>query len=370
MDLLWTGFELLGGGIFLIVGAEALVRGASRMAARLGISPLVIGLTVVAYGTSAPEMAVSVMAGMSGKGAIALGNVLGSNIFNVLLILGISAMFVPLAVSQQLVRMDVPLMIGVSVLAFLLARDGVIGRVDGLVLTAGATFYTIVLIGLGRRAEVQKGPLPSADGSAAAGRPSGKQGLMNAVWVFAGLGLLVLGSRWFVSGAVVIARRWGLSEMITGLTIVAAGTSLPEAATSVMASLKGERDIAVGNVVGSNIFNLLAVLGLTGLTAPEGVPVSASALNFDFPIMMAVALACLPIFVSDLSISRWEGGLFLAYYAAYTTYLVLAATGHGFLRGFTAAMIWFVLPLTATTLIAIALPSVFRRNNRKSGENL
>ncbi len=345
-----TALLLVAGLVLLVAGAEALVRGASRLASALGISPLVIGLTVVAYGTSAPEMAVSTVSAFKGQADLAFGNVVGSNIFNVLFILGASALVVPLVVAQQLVRLDVPLMIGVSMLAAALALDGSIGRVDGALLFAGALAYSVFQIVQSRRETNALVMAEYDEAFAAPPRPAALQHVVNGVLVLAGLGLLVLGSRFLVTAAVSIAEGLGVSEFVIGLTIVAAGTSLPEVATSLIAAFRGERDIAVGNVVGSNIFNILAVLGLAGLLAPAGIPVADSALRFDLPVMLAVAFACLPIFFSGHVISRWEGAVFLGYYAAYTAYLVLDASGHDALPTFGAVMGWFVIPITVLTL--------------------
>jgi cation:H+ antiporter len=332
----------------LVLGAEWLVKGASRLAAALGISPLVIGLTVVAYGTSAPEMAVSIKSAWAGQPDLALGNVVGSNIFNVLFILGVSALVAPLVVSSQLVRLDVPVMIGLSGLTLLMARDGSIGRLDAALLFSGAVAYTVFQVRQSRkesaavREEYGKEYGPRLTGTAA-----------NVAFIGAGLALLVLGSRWLVNGAVAFAQALGVSELVIGLTIVAAGTSLPEVATSILAAVRGERDIAVGNVVGSNIFNILAVLGLSGLVAPSGLPVSPALVAFDAPVMIAVAVACLPIFASGATIARWEGALFLFFYLAYTAYLVLAAQQHDALPAFSTVMQLFVLPLTAITLVVV-----------------
>jgi len=332
----------------LILGAEWLVKGASSLAAALGISPLVIGLTVVAYGTSAPEMAVSVKSAWAGQPDLALGNVVGSNIFNVLFILGASAIITPLVVSSQLIRLDVPIMMGVSALTFVLAGDGSIGRLDGAILFAGAVAYTVF--------QVRQSRKESAATREEYAQEFGKgrsSTVANLAFIVAGFALLVLGSRWLVNGAVAFAQALGVSELIIGLTIVAAGTSLPEVATSILAAFRGERDIAVGNVVGSNIFNVLAVLGLSGLVAPGGLPAAAALLRFDLPVMIAVAVACLPIFASGATIVRWEGGLFLFYYVAYTAYLVLAAQQHDALPVFSAVMEAFVLPLTGVTLAVV-----------------
>jgi cation:H+ antiporter len=350
----WTVLALLILGlILLVVGAELLVRGASRLAAAVGISPLVVGLTVVAFGTSSPELAVSVQSALSGQADLALGNVVGSNIFNVLFILGLSALITPLIVSQQLVRLDVPVMIGVSVLLLLLSLDGVIGRWEGGLLFAGIVAYTWFLIRQSRR--------ESAAAASSAGEVKGAGRGMHGSWgrnaalVIGGLVLLVLGSRWLVNGAIELASSLGVSELVIGLTIVAAGTSLPEVATSVLASIRGERDIAVGNVVGSNIFNILAVLGFSGLVAPDGIEVVRSALAFDIPVMTAVALACLPIFFSGYLIARWEGALFMGYYVAYTVYLVIHSADHALVPAFQTAMLFFVVPLTVLTLLVVGI---------------
>ncbi|MDX1253122.1 MAG: calcium/sodium antiporter [Gammaproteobacteria bacterium] len=351
MDSTVLGLFILG-LVLLIAGAELLVRGAARLAARLGISPLVIGLTVVAFGTSSPELAVSVQAGLAGQADIAVGNVVGSNIFNVLFILGVSALIVPLVVSQQLVRFDVPLMIGVSVLLLVMAFDGRIDGFDGLLLITGIVAYTVFAIRQGRKesAAVQaEYALKYGDGKT---RWLGRLPVQIAL-IIGGLALLVLGAHWLVGGAVVIARLLGVSELIIGLTIVAAGTSLPEVATSIVAALRGERDIAVGNIVGSNLFNILAIAGIASAVTPDGLEVAASLIHFDIPVMIAVALACLPIFASGHRIARWEGALFLGYYAAYVLYLILAATQHATLPAFSAVMLGFVLPLTAVTLIVL-----------------
>lgn len=340
------------GVVLLIVGAELLVRGASRLAAAIGISPLVIGLTVVAYGTSAPEIAVSVLSAVSGQVDITLGNVVGSNIFNILFILGLSALITPLVVSQQLVRIEVPLMVGISALLFFLALDGRIGCLEGLLLLVGALTYTIFAIRLSRK---ESGESKSEDTSQGGDRKLGTDGsaLAQVIFVLAGLALLVLGSRWLVNGAVAFAQVLGVSELIIGLTIVAAGTSLPEIATSVIASLRGERDIAVGNVVGSNIFNILAVLGLSSLIAPAGIHVTPPALHFDIPVMITVAVACLPIFFTGNVIARWEGALFFGYYVAYTLYVILDAAQHDALPVFSRVMFVFVMPLTLVTLAVV-----------------
>jgi cation:H+ antiporter len=342
-EILWA----VAGSAMLIAGAEFLVKAASRLARRAGISPLVAGLTVVAYGTSSPEMAVSIGSAFTGQGDIAVGNVIGSNIFNVLFIVGLSALIVPLKVSQQLLWLDVPLMIGASLLLLVLALDGSVSRTDGVVLLAGAVLYTVFII---REARKESALVQEEYSREFGGEADKKAWPLQLLSIFIGLGMLVYGARWLVDGAVAIARSLGVSELVIGLTLVAAGTSLPEVAASVVASIRGERDIAVGNVIGSNLFNILVVLGLGALVAPNGINVAPAALRFDIPVMIAVAIACSPIFFTGHSIARWEGAVFLLYYAAYTVYVILNARGHDLLPAFSAAMLEFVIPLTVITL--------------------
>ncbi|MBW3535186.1 MAG: calcium/sodium antiporter [Gemmatimonadetes bacterium] len=335
----------VAGLVLLTVGAEGLVRGATRLAAAAGIPPLVVGLTVVAYGTSAPEVAVSVRSAFGGQAALALGNVVGSNVFNVLFILGLSAIVSPLLVQRQLVRLDVPFMIGVSFLPVLLGLDGTIGRWDGVFLVVLAVAYTILLLRMGRAEPMDGTVVPEGTLLATT--------VKSLLFLLGGLALLVVGAEWLVEGAVIFARSLGVSDVVVGLTVIAAGTSLPELATSVVASLRGQRDIAVGNVVGSNVFNILAVLGITSAVAPEGIPVPTGVLTFDLPVMVAVALACLPIFFTGWRIERWEGAVFLAYYVIYIAALVLDATDHPGHALFGTAVLGFVIPLTLLTAVGI-----------------
>ena len=352
-----TFILLILGFILLVVGAELLVRGASRLAIIVRISPLVIGLTVVAFGTSSPELAVSLKAAFSNSSDISLGNVIGSNIFNVLFVLGISAIILPLFVSQQLIRLDVPLMIIASVLVFILGLDGNIGRFDGILLFAGIIAYIVFLIKKSRKENKEIVEEYTQEYGNDIIKPKRKIPMFIGL-IIAGLLLLVLGSHLLVDSSVIIARYFNVSELLIGLTIIAVGTSLPELATSVIATIKGERDIAVGNVIGSNIFNLLAILGLAGLLSPNGINVSDTALSFDLPFMIAVAVACLPIFFTGYIISRWEGGLFLAYYFVYIIYLYLAAVSHKILPVYNIALIIFIVPITVITLIVLTYRSI------------
>ena len=342
------------GGVGLVIGAELLVRGASRLAAAVGITPLVIGLTVVSLGTSAPEIAISIDASLQGHAEMALGNVIGSNIFNILFILGLSALIGPLLVTQRLLWWDVPLMIGFGILMLLLGLDGRIGRLDGLVFCIGLIAYIWWAIQLSRR-ESRAVQDQDAEAYTPTEKPTARQIATQLALIMGGLAVLVLSADWFVQGAAIIARALGISDLVISLTLVAAGTSLPEVAVSVLASYRGERDIAVGNVIGSSIFNILAVLGISALVISKGIIVPAAALRFDIPIMIAVFVACLPIFMTGHLISRWEGGLFVSYYVAYAAYLVLDATAHDALPMFSQIMLMFVIPLTAITLIVGAI---------------
>lgn len=353
---MWTLGMFVAGLVALIAGAELLVRGSSKLALSFGISPLVVGLTIVAFGTSAPEVAVSVGAVLDGRTDLAIGNVVGSNIFNVLLILGLSAVITPLVVNIQLIRQEVPIMLGISLLLLVLALDRSLGLWDAVMLCTLMVAYTVFLVVQSRRetqaavdeyaAEVQ----PAAPGSWDSRLP------VQLALMAAGLGLLVVGSQWLVDAAVVFAQSLGVSDVVIGLTIVAAGTSMPEVATSVMAAVKGERDIAVGNVVGSNIFNILGCLGIAGVAAgATGLAVPESVMNFDIWVMLAVALACVPVFMTGREIARWEGGVFLLYYVAYVAYLILAAQQHAALGAYSAVMMGFVVPLTVITLVVALL---------------
>jgi cation:H+ antiporter len=341
---------LLAGLAVLVLGADLLVRGAAGLAARLGISPLIVGLTIVAFGTSAPEVAVSLKASFAGQPDIAVGNVVGSNIFNILFILGVSAVITPLVVHQKMVRVDVPIMIGASILMWALCRDGTISRTDGAILFAGIVTYTGAAVVLARRESAQiKQEYAEAMPE---GAPGPKPMWLQIALIVGGLVLCVLGAQWLVDASVTIARSLGVSELIIGLTIVAAGTSLPEVATSIVAAIKGQRDIAVGNVVGSNIFNIFSILGITGLVAPTALVVSPAALAFDIPVMIAVALACLPVFFTGHEIRRWEGALFLFAYLAYLAFLILSALDHKMLPTYRTAMLWFALPIAGLGMLA------------------
>lgn len=317
--------SILAGLGLLVWSADRFVIGAAALARNLGVPPLLIGLTVVGFGTSAPEIVVSVMAALQGNPGIAVGNAVGSNIANIALILGTTALIAPLMVQSDILRREYPLLLGISVGAYLLLLDGDLDRFDGLVLLAGLVIamWLLVQIGLHRRdndplvAEIED-EIPSDMPTAAA-----------VGWFLVGLLLLVISSRMLVYGAVEIATAFGVSDLVIGLTIVAVGTSLPELAASIASALKKEHDLAIGNVVGSNIWNLLAVLSAPGLLAP-GI-VSADVIQRDMLVMLALTLALFMMGRGDRQghgvITRAEGSLLLASFIAYQGWILFGAIG-------------------------------------------
>lgn len=365
-----TNVLLVVGGIALLTcGGEALVRGAASLARAIGMSSLVVGLTVVAFATSAPELAVSTGAALSGSPGLAVGTVVGSNIVNVLLMLGLAAVVVPLMVNSRLVRTDLPVMIGLSVAMLLLALDGTFTRLDGAIFFGALVAYVVwtgFRVRKGRQ-EVAAGPVEEADDGERTRRlpalraTKTRSTATDLVLMVVGVGLLVGGAQLVVNGSTEIAESFGVSDLVIGLTVVAIGTSTPELATSLIAAARGEGDLAVGNIVGSNIFNIGGVLGITALIAPEGVRVDSAALNFDIPVMVAVALVLLPLAFTGFVISRFEGVVLVAFYVAYVGFLVLASTNHDALGPYSTAMLWFVLPLTAVWLIGFLVFELVQR---------
>jgi cation:H+ antiporter len=347
---------LIAGLVALVAGAEALVRGAARLAARTGMSSVVIGLTVVAFGTSAPELAVSVGDALRGgdeAGSIAIGNVVGSNIANVLLVLGSAAAIGgSLFVAQRIVRLDVPIMIGASVVVLVFVLDEQIGRIEGVALLSALAVYvtwTVIAATRGSTPDIVTEYDDALDPESLAQASV----LSDIGFLVLGLVLLVFGSQALVNSASDIANDLGVSDLVIGLTVVAIGTSLPEVATSVLAAIRGQRDLAVGNAIGSNLFNLLAVLGVTAVVSPNAIPVAASAVQVDIPIMVAVAVACLPIFANGYVLNRWEGIAFLVGYAAYLTWLVLDATKHDSRESYGNVMLYFVVPIVTATIATL-----------------
>lgn len=344
----WTFIALVLGLIALVGGAELLVKGAATIATRLGIAPVVVGLTVVAFGTSAPEFAVSIGASVTGNTDMSLGNVVGSNTANILLILGMSATVSGLIVTQRIIRVDIPVMIVVSGVVFLLALNNSIGRVEGSFLFIALLAYTGWLIRNAMKDTKQVMEEYQESIEELEDDVENRPMWVLIALIIAGLAALVLGSNLLVNSATDIAESFGVSDLVIGLTVVAIGTSLPELATSVLAAMRGQRDIAVGNVVGSNIFNLLGVLGLSGFLSSDGIPVTDEALRLDLPVMMVAALVLIPICWNGFMIKRWEGFLMMAYYFAYVAYLIFRANesdATDFMR--TAALI--VVPLTLVT---------------------
>lgn len=335
-----TWLLLFAGLVLLVIGADLLVKGAARLASNFGVPALVIGLTVVAFGTSAPELAVSVKAAFSGQAELAIANVVGSNIFNILFILGLAALISPLVISHQLIRQDVPIMVAVSIIAVLMTLDGKINKLEAVILVLGLVSYTVFLFYQGK----QKG-VDVSDGEVEAMLKANVPLWQNLLFVIGGLVLLVLGARWLVQSAVELAMAWGVNEAVIGLTIIAAGTSLPEVVTSVVATVRGERDIAVGNVVGSNIFNILCVLGIAGSASPIPLLAGEQLTNFDIPVMLGVTVLCVPLFYIGSMLDRIEGFLFLALYVAYVWVLIAMALLLDYLPQLHSGIAYGLLPI-------------------------
>lgn len=348
--------ELLAGLCLLIFGAELMVRAAVRLAARLHVRPLIIGLTIVALGSSAPQMAVSLQAALAHNPDIAVGSVVGSSIFNILVTLGLSALIIPLRVSRQLVRLDIPLMIGASLLVFLLAWNKEIGRFDGILLLAALALYLGLLLRQSRHSTRPHSEQPDI---------AQASWLSNLLMIGIGLAMLVFAGHLLLGAAVVVATDLGFSERVIGLTVVAVGTSLPELATSLIAALRGQRDIAVGNVIGANLFNLLGVLGLTALIAPTPLSVSPNALDFDLPVMLGVAALCLPVFYSGYRVTRAEGLLLLGLYLVYGLHVVSFTTGMPLAGRLERLMLFYVLPPLLMFLLFTSIRAWRRQHHKK-----
>lgn len=313
--LLWFGLGL----VLLILGADSFVKGASGLALRFGISPFIVGMVIVGFGTSTPELMVNLTAVWRGSYDLAVGNVVGSNVANVGLILGTCALVAPLTVRMKLLRVETPLLIGVSLLLWLLCFDGTLGRIDGLVLVAG---FAALMVYVVRDARDEPPVVKEELAETAATRTELWRSIARLV---IGLALLLYASHLMVGAALAIAAILGISELIVGLTVVAIGTSLPELASSLIAVWRGHGDIAVGNVVGSNLFNVLLILGATAAIHPLGV--SRSLLWVELPAMIVFALALYPMIRGDLRIERYEGAILLTAFAAFLGWQVLLASG-------------------------------------------
>lgn len=314
------------GLVALVIGAELVVRGGAQFASHLGISPLTVGVTVVAVGTSAPELAVGIDAALSDAGPLAVGNIVGTNTVNILFILGLSALIDPLKLRRQTVQFDLPVIVLVSLLLLGMSWDGLLDRFDGAVMVVGALCYTAAILWLARR-EGRAVQAEFADdlvleyGVRLLDR---SQFIRSALKLAAGIAIIVIGADWLVDGGVALARLWGVSDAFIGLTIVALGTSSPELVTAIVSTIRKERDIAVGNLIGSSVYNILAILGITSLAPASGVPVTPELIRVDIPVMVATGFACVPVFLSGMRVTRGEGALFVGAYLLYLTYLIVS----------------------------------------------
>jgi cation:H+ antiporter len=319
-----TDALLVAGGLLaLIVGADVLVRAGTGVASWLGIRPMMIGLTVVSLGTSVPELAIGIDAAVSGSPGLAVGNIVGTNLVNLLLILGVSAVLVPVTFERATLRFDLPAMTVAALLLYLLSVDGTLTRLDGVILLLGGVTYTAGLVRVSRHEAADAGEGSEAAGAEATGQ---HRPVRHVLVLLVAMVVVVVGAQLLVDGAVSTARTLGVSDAIIGLTIVAVGTSAPELVTTVVSTLRGDRDLAVGNLIGSSIYNVGAVLGLTVVVAPDGVPVPDEVLAADLAVLVAVTAAAVPAFLTESRISRIEGGLFVASYIGYLGWLLLTRT--------------------------------------------
>lgn len=321
--LLWC----IVGLIALVGGSEVLVRQGTRLAMLAGISPVVVGLTVVAVGTSAPELAVGIEAALLDKGSLAIGNIAGTNTFNILFILGLSAFITPLRLHSRTVLYDLPIMTVAAGVLFLMAMNGVISRMEGMILLAGAAIYTGGVVITAKR-ESRRVKAEFASGLAEDVAPVEVQGvsglLASFLWLCLSIAVVVKGADWLVHGASDLARQMGVTDAFIGLTIVAIGTSAPELVTTIISTLRNERDIAIGNLIGSSTYNILAILGITALFPENGIQVERDLIAIDIPVTAAAALVCVPVFLTNHRVTRTEGALFVTAYTVYFAYLVLA----------------------------------------------
>lgn len=311
---------IFAGLVSLFFGGNWLVKGASRLAQSLGISPLIVGLTVVAIGTSAPELLVSLSAALSGSSDIAVGNIVGSNIANIGLILGISGLIFPISVHVNLLKREVPIMIGVALLAVILFQDALVGRIDGIILLIGFAIFMVFVVISARREKDKSYDIPEEQ---VENKPEQLQRGREVVRLIGGIIILMIGAQLTVNNATELARSFGVSELVIGITLVAVGTSLPELVTSVTAALGKESDIAIGNVVGSNIFNILAILGMTAVVQP--IEVAEQIVKIDALVMLGFSLLLLP-FILDRKLGRLEAIVFLLAYVSFIVYAVLFST--------------------------------------------
>ncbi|HEY8401459.1 MAG TPA: calcium/sodium antiporter [Cytophagaceae bacterium] len=314
----------IGGLILIILGAELLLRGASSIAAMLGVKPIIIGLTVVSVGTSMPELAVGITAVAEGQSSLMVGNIAGTNILNILFILGLSAAIRPLPLQLMSIRLDVPIMIASALTLILISLNGTISRLEGGILVLAFIVYTIVLVRMSKNesAEIKEEYAEEFDAKVLVKKITPGAWIVNSLLLITGIALTILGADLLVDGAASIAQSMGVSEAVIGLTIVAIGTSAPELATTIVATIKNDRDVAVGNLIGSSISNILFILGLTCAVAPNEVNVGEDILWIDLPLAAGVAIACYPVFRSDRMVSRREGTTFVVLYLIYLSSLL------------------------------------------------
>ncbi len=313
---------IIGGLLALLGGAELVVRAGTGLATRLAVRPIIIGLTVVSVGTSVPELAIGIDAAVNDSPNLAVGNIVGTNLINFLFILGLSALLIPIAIDRRTLKFDLPAMTASTLVLYLMSLDGMLTRLDGALLLVGAVAYTLGLLRVSRRetAEVEE------DYTHAVSASSEHRLTRIGLSLTLGLALVVVGAELLVEGAASAAHALGVNDAVVGLTVIAIGTSAPELVTTIMSTVRGDRDIAIGNLLGSSIYNIAAVLGLTVLVAPNGVPVSEELLNADLVLLVAAMVAALPVLVSGARITRTEGGLFVATYVGYLTWLLLTRT--------------------------------------------
>jgi cation:H+ antiporter len=314
---------IVGGLLALVVGAEVLVRSGTELAAWLGVRPMMIGLTVVSLGTSVPELAIGIDAAVSGSPGLAVGNIVGANLVNFLLILGLSAAMVPIALDRATLRFDLPAMTLAALLFYVLAIDAALTRADGLILLVGAAAFTGGLVRVSRRETANRSDISASDVAPATERP---RPWRQVLFLLVAIAIVIIGAELLVNGAVSSARSLGVSDAVIGLTIVAIGTTAPELVTTVMSTLRGNRDLAIGNLIGSSVYNICAILGLIVLVAPTGVLVPDEVLAADLALLVVSAAAAIPVFLSGKRISRIEGGLFVTSYIGYMTWLLLTRT--------------------------------------------
>ncbi len=358
---------ILIGLVCLVYGADKLVGGASSLALGLHISPIVVGLTVVAFGSSAPELAACTLAAFRNEADLAFGNVLGSNIFNVLVILGLSAIVTPLLVHPRLLKVDVPLVLLATTVAYFMSIDGLFSRWEAVVLVLGVIIYTVILIKQSRRAGLIASQLQVENETIEQSVTLNTKLIFRDVfWVTFGIALLIGGAQLLVTGSVQLAKLAGISELLIGLTIISIGTSLPEVAASIVAAVRGHRDIAVGNVVGSNLFNILAVLGASGLVAPSGIPVGADVLSRDFPIVLAISVMCFPLFYTKSQVTRLEGAILVLLYSVFLLNIILFEMGSQHADFVAEVSLWGVTPVAIGFFLLTAILQLLYNRRQKT----